>query len=88
MNVSNQATDAKEPTILELAESMTKRLLTLEGMLESRLNRSEAKSEGIPGAVDKPQSMIGEIISTMQWNIKKFEELQTRIAYEILNRIG
>jgi len=80
--------DAKEPTILELAEGMAKRLLDLERVLDSRLNRAEVKSEPGMAQVEKPQSVVGEIIHIMEWNIKKIEELQTRITCEILNRVN
>jgi len=78
----------KEPTILELAEGMTKELLNLEGVLDSRLNRVETKPEQGSGATEKPQSVVGEIINIMRWNLKKAEELHARIIYEVLDRIS
>ena len=84
----NERPDAKEPTILELAEAMAKRLLDLEMALDSRLNRDEVKPESGQGEANKPQSVVGEIINTLQWNITKFDELKVRITCEVLNRIS
>jgi len=78
----------KEPTILELAEGMTKELLNLEGVLDSRLSRGETSSEAQHGTVEKPQSVVGEIINIMLWNLKKAEELHARVIYEVLDRIS